>query len=320
MQSHFNHDDADIEVDEALSGAHGEKQFAGAYHNQTGNRTINFSVLVVLLIVFVFTMKANLSSSNLNFKMEDKKIQVAHSFKFEIPEPEKKKEPPKPKPKQEIQKPKDRRPPTRRRAPEQFASAITPDKLQERDVKQDVSRDNLQEQAVVREVPTVQTPVIERTNQTVRQKVNEQARQVGAVISGDTSRVYAHTGIEVRNAPSLEVSHSELDPYHYQMVSLCLRLCVQSIFLRDTGTRQYNSDWLKVEKSADHNRLFIMHKGSWFALDVNRDRLNVLSDISFINIPSDYANRVENIESFFESITKRLCTMLNHEECLENLN
>ena len=235
MQSYFNRDDADVEANEALGDVHGDRHTAGEYSDQRGSRAINFSVLAVLLVVFVFTMKANLSSSTLDLKLEEKKKQVAHTFEFKIPEPEIKKEPPKPKPKKEIQRPKDRRPPTRRMAPEQYATVLKPDKLQERDVKQDEARENIQEQAVVREVPTVQTPVIERTQETVRQKADEKMRNVGAVISGDTTRIYASAGIEVRNAPVMEVSHSELDSYHYQMVSLCLRLCVQSIFLRDGG-------------------------------------------------------------------------------------
>lgn len=320
MQLYFNREDARVEVNEALKDASGDRHTAGEFHDQGGNRAVNLTVLLVLLVVFVFTMKANLSSSSLDLKLVEKKKQLAHTFEFKIPEPEIKKEPPKPKPRQEIPKPKDRRPPTRRHAPEQYATAIKPEKLQDRDMKQDQARENLQEQAVVREVPTVQTPVIERTQQTVRQNVNEQARQVSAVISGDTTRIYAAAGIEVRNAPVLEVSHSELDPYHYQMVSICLRLCVQSLFLRDTGGKQYSADWLRIDKSEGRNRLSIMHRGSWFVLEINKDRLDVLSDISFINIPSDYASRVGDIEVFFESVTKKLCTLLHYEDCMENLN
>ena len=324
MQSYFNSDDAEVELDAALNGNPREPYFAIDFDSNEAGNVIRFLVLATLLITFVFTLFLNLSSAHAKFELRDQKIKVANSFTIEIPEPVKPKIKELPKQqKKETPKPKDRRPPVRRRsAPQAYTNRAVPDEIQDRDMKQDINREHVEDKAVVRDMPAVQTPVIEKSDLVVREKASEQVRYASAVISSDTVREYSYEGIVVRDAPTVEVSHSQLDPYHYNMVDLCLRLCAQSIFLREGGgipEQKYSYDWLKIKKSGNENLMLFKHRGNWFEIAINTHKLKDLSDLSFVELPVDYIAQVGSVESLLEDITKRLCEILRHDDCLENL-
>jgi hypothetical protein len=319
MQSYFNHDDADIELDAVLNGNPTQKYLAADFDMDESNKWVKFLILASLLVTFVFTLKLNLSSAIPEFNLQDK-MKVVNKFTVEIPEEEKPKVKKIPKQK-EPPKPKDRKPPVRRKMPEAYVSRRKPIVEQQRDIKQDQAREQVDEKATVREMPTVQTPVIEKSDLAVRENANEQMRMVSADIASDTVRQYSYEGIEVRDAPTAEVSHSELDPYHYQMVDLCLRLCAQSIFLREGGgipQQKYSYDWLKIKKGPDGDAMYFKHKGQWFEFTINIDKLKDLSDLSFVEIPVDYGTQVGSVEVLFEDITRKLCAMLKHDDCLES--
>jgi hypothetical protein len=326
MQSFFNPDDARLEDDALISGNPIEKCLVNEY-TRTGDETGKFFILVGLLIVFIFVLKTNLSSSTPAFLVDLKGRNVASENKFvvEIIKPEIKKPKPKPEPPKEVPTKKVRRQVERtaRRAPEQVQQRVRRQpREQRREIKAEIDRKTEEEEIVQREMPQLTAPVIEKMELADRSQAKEPVRQVLAEISNDTLRSYEYGDIQVRNAPSMEFSHSELDPYHYQMVDLCLRLCAQSLFLRQSGNLKksdYGVNWLKVERGEDNNRMLINHDGSWVELTINKDRLKVLSDLSFIEVPVNIESQVGDVEYLFEDVTRKLCKLLKHEECFENL-
>ncbi len=321
MQAYFNYDDARVEVDYVLNGNPREKYFANDFLGDDAGNTVKFIVLCVLLVVFVFTLKSNLSSNVPVFDISRPKMNVEHKFVIEIPEEKKEIPRPRPIPKKEIPKPKDRRQPTRRTMPEMYASTQPVEVEDRRDIQKDLDREYTPEKAVVRDIPTVETPVIEMDDVVARENVTQEARLLSAVVAGDTVRQYSYEGIVVRNAPAVEVSHSQLDPYHYQMVDLCLRLCAQSLFLRDMGeaNKNYSYDWFKIRRSAQENILLFKYRGHWVELEIHTERLKMLSDLSFIEVPVEYTNQLGSLDDFVEEVTRNLCRVLKHEDCLENL-
>ena len=63
------------------------------------------------------------------------------------------------------------------------------------------------------------------------------------------------------------VSRIQLDPYHYQMVNICLRQCVRSMFMHtglDEMEQASSKDWLKVTRAAD-NYFEFKFGGRWVA-------------------------------------------------------
>jgi hypothetical protein len=321
MQSYFNQDDAWLEVDEVLNGNSHEKYNGSEFAADSVSSRMKFGVLATLLIAIVMILGTNLSSSVPTIVIDEHEVLIENSFTVEIPEPEPIKIKPPPKKKIEPPKPKDRKPPTRRKVPEQYASVMSTNVEPRRDMVEDKNREQIAEEAMVREIPQIQTPVIERSDLAVREKVADKIRQVSAVVTSDTVRQYSYSDIEVRNAPTALVSHSQLDPYHYQMIDICLRLCVQSIFLRErvgTASKDYNSDWLKVEKNNNQNNLLFKYRGNWLEFSINKDRLKVLADISFFGVPTNLGSS-EELDNLVEDITRKLCDLLNHDECLENL-
>ncbi len=322
MQSYFNNDDAEIELDAVLNGNPTQKYLAADFDMDQTSRWIKLLVLGSLLVALVFTLEMNLSSTIPKFKVDTDKLKIINKFTVEIPKEEKPKIKPPPKPKETPKpKPKDRRPPVRRKMPEAYVSRKKPIIEDNRDIKQDQVRDQVDEKATVREMPTVQTPVIEKSDLVVRENANEQVRMLSAAIASDTVRQYSYEGIEVRDVPTTEVSHSQLDPYHYQMVDLCLRLCAQSIFLREGGgipEQKYAYDWLRIKKGGNENALYFKHQGQWFEFTINTNKLKDLSDLSFVEIPVDYNAQVGSVEVLFEDITRKLCKILKHDDCLES--
>jgi hypothetical protein len=318
MQTYFNHDDADIETQSAISGSPREHFFAGEFTDGFNSGYSGFIIVTAVLGLFLLLFNANLSSSVPSINTEKPEVLLAHTFEIKIPEPV----PPKPKvePKKEKPKPKDRKPPTRRK-PEVYASTIKPEPEKKREIKTDEVREQIDEQATTREVPRIETPMIEPSEFKTREDISQEIRHVSASAGVDTVRQYSYGGIEARNEPTVEVSHSELDEYTYQMVNVCLRLCAQSIFLREAEglpAQNYPREWLKVEKG-NVNSIWFKYNGSWLKLSINTGRLTVLSDLSYIEIPADFGSAASNIDDLFGEVTKKLCRLLQQEDCLENL-
>lgn len=318
MQTFFSHDDVDIEAISAINGSPGERYFAAEFTDGYRTGYTGFIIITAVLAFCLMLFNANLSSSVPSIKTEKKEVLLAHTFEVKIPEPI----PPKPKvePKKETPKPKDRKPPTRRK-PKMYASTVKPELEQKREIKTDEVREQIDEKAATREVPRIETPMIDPSDLKTRENASQEIRHVSASVGEDTVRQYSYGGIEARHAPTVEVSHSELDEYTYQMVNVCLRLCAQSIFLREAEglpAQNYPQAWLKVEKG-NVNSIWFNYNGSWLELSINTGRLTVLSDLSYIEIPADFGSSAGNIDDLFEAVTKKLCRLLQHEDCLENL-
>lgn len=318
MQTYFNYDDANIEAFSSINGSPGERYFAAEFTNGYRSGYTGFIIITAVLAFFLLLFNANLSSSVPSIKNEKPEVLLVHTFEVKIPEPV----PPKPKvePKKEKPKLKDRKPPTRRK-PEVYASTIKPEPEKKREIKTDEIREQIEEQAATREVPRIETPMIEPSEFKTRDDVSQEIRHVSASAGVDTVRQYSYGGVEARNAPTIEVSHSELDEYTYQMVNVCLRLCAQSIFLREAEgfpAQNYPQEWLKVEKG-NVNSIWFKYNGSWLELSINTGRLTVLSDLSYIEIPANFSSATGNIDKLFGEVTKKLCRLLQHDDCLENL-
>jgi len=318
MQTYFNRDDADIEAFSAINGSPGERYFAHEFTNGYRSGYTGIIITAAVLAFFLILFNANLSSSVPSIKTEKPEVLLAHTFEVKIPEPV----PPKvkKKPEKKITKPIDRKPPTRRK-PEVYASTIKPEPEKKREIKTDEVREQIDEQATTREVPRIETPMIEPSEFKTRDDVSQEIRHVSASAGVDTVRQYSYGGVEARNAPMIDVSHSELDEYTYQMVNVCLRLCAQSIFLREAEglpTQNYPQEWLKVEKG-NVNSIWFKYNGSWLELSINTGRLTILSDLSYIEIPANFSSVTGNIDNLFGEVTKKLCRFLRHEDCLDNL-
>jgi len=319
MQTYFNHDDAEIEASAAINGNPREYFFAQDFADHGKGGYWRFFITTLILGTFLFVMNNQLSTKIPEINISKPKLVVAHTFNVEIPEPK----PPKVKkiPKKEITPPKDRKP-LRRKKPQTYASAVKPEIKKSREIKTDEVREQINEVAAVREVPRIETPVIEANDFKSRENAAMEVRHVSVSSGVDTVRHYSYGGIEERHVPTIEVSHTQLDQYHYQMVNVCLRLCAQSLFLRSGAgipEQKYPSDWLKVEKSNNRNSIQFKYNGSWLKLTINADRLTMLSDLSFVEIPANYASVADDIEELFSEVTKKLCRLLHHEDCLENL-
>jgi len=320
MQSYFNPDDARLEVHNIISGHSSKSFFTEGFPYNGRTESFKFLVLVSLLFVFILIMKYNLSSTEPVFILSPPKQQVDHSFTVEIPKPKIKKIE---KPIVKIQKPKSRKPiAPKRRSAEAYAATYNPQIKESRDLKQEQNREQLTETAVARAIPSIESPVIELDAKADRAQASDQIRQVSEVIVSDTVREYAHAEPGERHAPDIEFSHTELDPYYYQMVDICLRLCAQSIFLRQNvgdGDQRFSSNWLKVDTGDNNNSMLIKHQGRWVKFIINTSRLQVLSDLSFIEIPGEYSDSFNDLQYLFEDVTRKLCKHLSHTDCLENL-
>jgi len=175
MQSYFNYYDVNIETDAVIDGNSSQRFLVNDIPERQVGETYKFIILLGLMVVFTLVMKANLTSSQPIMAEIRSPRTILHNFIVEIPKPEPPKVKKLPEKKAETPLPKDRRPRSRRAAPEMYAATEVPDRIFDRNVDTAKKREKANEQAVVREIPAVQTPVIEAST-SVRQKATDQVR------------------------------------------------------------------------------------------------------------------------------------------------
>jgi hypothetical protein len=134
-----------------------------------------------------------------------------------------------------------------------------------------------------------------------------------------TASEYAASPVvgEQRSLSESGLSRVKLDPYHYQMVSVCLRQCVRSMFTRAGLDKQEQADareWLKVSRAASSYFEFRFGK-RWIRLQVDVGLLGDISSIDFVRVPANCGDA----ESLLEDATRRLCSLLRYDDCFAKL-
>ncbi len=324
MQPYFDRLDAELEFETLVTRSHSK---ADPSTDETPRRSSVRRILDILGLGIVMSIAGMLLAAHLGsampspYEFKSKKKPAETRFVIEIPPKEKEK--PKPKPKVEPPKPKvterlrsvpDSRM-TDRREP------IVEEKRREEVVDHD--RDIKSDKAQKRSLPAVRTPVIETkiesreaaSNDAIRYSALEhEADTIGGIMVADASG-------PARALPEEEdLSRIKLDPYHYQMVNICLRLCVKTMFTH-TGMneteRQTSSKWLKVVRGSEEYFSF-RHRGGWVRFNVNASELSEIANLNFVEIPYSAASD-GTVNELLESVTRDLCRILGYDDCFEQL-
>ncbi len=324
MQAYFDRHDAELELDTFVTKSHSKADALAGDQERSfpRRRLLDVLSLSALLGVAVVLMLAHIGAA-VPAKMptvEKKKLSKA-SFVIEIPPMEK----PKPKPKPEIQPPKPEVTKRLRSIPDSRLNEVKPVVKQDRrqpseeNEKRSVSRESSQKRAM----PAVRTPVIadqmeiqqrNETNETLRYAyVSDMADTIGGFVN-------VESGTDSRTFPEENVSHHvNLDPYHYRMVSLCLRLCVKSMFTHsgmNRAERRLSNGWLEVDRGEDEH-FSCLHEERWIRFDVRSDLISDISNLDFVDIP--YGMSDNDINLLLEEVTRRLCRLLGYDVCFEQL-
>lgn len=327
MQAYFDYDDAQLEFETLVTRS---TPTAGATSNSLKNDTVyrrlmgSFAVTLVLCAL-AYVLTAHLGSAACP-EVTEQVRKPAHQagFVVEIPQAIK----PKPKPKEtppppKIEKPKPverlRSVPDRRTdVSRQLAERKT------REVKSAPSdRSVNKEQLSRRAMPAVQTPMVDVKEETLnREEATESLRYAAVDAAADTIGGFADAVTESysRNLPEEAISHIDLDPYHYQMVNLCLRLCVKSMFTH-SGISQEEKDasagWLKIVRG-DNDYFSIKYGGEWMRFDVYRNQLSDISNLNFVHFPG-FGGSSDAGNSMLEEVTRKLCSLLGYDDCFSKL-
>ena len=172
-------------------------------------------------------------------------------------------------------------------------------------------------------MPAVETPVIE-TQPDILQR-DEAAEAVRyASVSGVADTIGGFRNVaqatDSRELPEEDVLRTQLDPYHYQMVNVCLRLCVKSMFTHvgmSRAEKENSGGWLKVVKETDEYFSYL-HKGEWVRFNVNSTYLNIISDVNFVKLPQMSTSN-SDVNPLVEEVTRKLCKLFGYDDCLERL-
>jgi hypothetical protein len=257
MQVYFDSSDAQLELEAYVTKSHSRADFSPAelQNGPIWRRILDIAGLTFVLLIACYLTVLQLASATIpESALKEKKISQA-GFVIEIPKLEKPK--PKPKPKPKVEPPKPKRVERLRSIPD---NTLRTDRVivskESRDVKQETDRSVMQEKSEKRALPAVQTPVVEvETEALDRNEADEGLRYAAVSGQADTIggfRNVVSSGTANREAPEEGISRIKLDPYHYQMVNVCLRLCVKSMFNRSgisKSERDAAEGWLKITRS-----------------------------------------------------------------------
>jgi hypothetical protein len=325
MQAYFDRGDAELEhqavVTKALSLTDAEHE---SRFNAFGRRryrsllcyAVGLGLLAMTVAVHIGSAEQALSQIVQEPESPDNR------FIIEFPEPE----PPKPKPKLKPEiKPEEPQPVERvRSVPDRVTQTIKPqERSREREEEHIVDRDAQTESTVKRSLPAVTTPTI-AVSETAGQRefVQENIRQTTVSDFADLRGDYIpeEKAGKHRSAPETGLSHIQLDPYHYQMVNVCLRLCVRTMFTHsgiDEQERSASSDWLRIRREND-NFFEYRHGGRWVRFSVKTGSLGEISNIDFASVAGDWTSN-DGAQSLLEAATKDLCRLLGYDDCLKRL-
>jgi len=326
MQAYFDRFDAQLELEAFVTRSHSRADFNAAElrNGPTWRRILNIAGLAIVLTLAGYLAALHLGSANPpeNASKPEKKISKAN-FIIEIPPLEKSKPKPKPKPKVEPPKPK---PIERLRSIPDNTLATEKQIIvaDSRELTREDDRSVIHESSEKRALPAVQTPVIEvETDVLDRNEVSEGLRYAAVSAAADTIggfRNVVAAGITDRNLPEEGISRINLDPYHYQMVNLCLRLCVKSMFTR-SGVSQAEMDqsarWLRIVRGSDET-FTVLFRGKWVCFDVNTQEIGNISNLNFVDIPGRQVAGDE-VNMLLEEVTRKLCMLLGYDNCYDKL-
>ena len=135
---------------------------------------------------------------------------------------------------------------------------------------------------------------------------------------GTASERYTSNEVgEQRTMSESGLSRVKLDPYHYQMVNICLRQCVRTMFAHtgmDESEIAGSKGWLKVTRGND-NYFEFSSGGRWVRFFVNASLLGEISNIDFVRVSGSSAD----LESLYEDATRKLCHLLGYDDCFAKL-
>ncbi|MFH1891247.1 MAG: hypothetical protein ABIK83_01025 [Candidatus Zixiibacteriota bacterium] len=324
MQAYFDRFDAQLELETFVTRSHSGADFNAAElrNGPTWRRILNIVGLAIVLTIAGYLAAVHLGSANPpeTASKPEKKISKA-GFIIEIPPLEK----PKPKPQPKVEPPKPKPTERLRSIPD---NTMTTEKqiivADSRDMAKENDRSVIHESTEKRALPAVQTPVVEiETDVVDRNEVSEGLRYAAVSAAADTISGFRNvvaSGTTDRNLPEEGISRIKLDPYHYQMVNLCLRLCVKSMFTH-SGVSQTEMDqseqWLKIVRGSD-DKFSILFKGRWIRFDVNAQEIGNISNLSFVDIPGRQVAGDE-VNMLLEEVTRKLCMLLGYDNCYDKL-
>ncbi len=323
MQAYFDRDDAELERKCIVSRTASKADVVGGVLKVALDRRniVTATLTLAGLVLVSFLLAVYLGSLPLKSQIvSEARPEFTSKFIIELPRPA----PPKPKIKAKpFIKPPENKPIERFRSIPDRTTRVLQPKAQPRGRNEvrDAQRVAQQEASTTRSLPGTIAPVVAPTDEFVqRDLAQEQSeRSTSSVIrsNGNREPVGEVAARNTRAVAETGVSRIKLDPYHYQMVNICLRQCVRSMFVHtglDEQERVDSKDWLKVTRDAD-NHFDFRYGGRWVRLHVNVNLLGDISNIDFVRIPGDMGDA----ESLLEDATRKLCRLLRYDDCFAKL-
>ncbi len=353
MQAYFDRDDANLEAEALLTQSTSDRDAGDEVADFGRRRYLNLLGFTVALGLIAVFLAVHLGSIEPALSYQEPKFEKPEvRFEIEIPEPEVEQPKPKPKPKVEPPKPEPEKVERLRSVPDQKIQKIRQneklderrevretdrdvetevvknrvnDKIRERNEVRDNERDVKTESTSERSLPAVRTPkIVAQETVADRDVSHESIRQ--STVSGlakTTGDFVDEIAPQVNRGglPEEGLSRIKLDPYTYQMVNVCLRLCAQSMFTH-TGmsgeAQEGSSRWLKVSRGSGGNSFSYRFNERWVNVTVNVNSLTDISNLNFISIPSDLSGSGK-ADQFLKEVTRKLCTLLGYDDCVQRL-
>jgi hypothetical protein len=324
MQAFFDRYDAELEYETLVSRSRA-KADPSADSNSTDRsatrRGVDIVGLAVVLFIAAIVFANHIATANPEFHVQNqkKKVETA-SFIIEIPPPPKVEQKPLPKPPEPEPEPVERLRSVPDRRIEHKRKLVDTKK---RDTQKKQYDRNDDYQAAKRAMPAVSTPVIDESIEILERAASDD-RLGYAVLDANYDTIGAFTPSsgpsENRYSPDEDLSRIKLDPYHYQMVNVCMRLCLKSMFTRSGLSEQQadaSSSWLRVNRS-DNASFEYLAAGRWVEFRVFVKEITNISYINFVELPLD-GRSDSDINDLLENVTADLCGLLNYSNCLDQL-
>ncbi|MCK4656688.1 MAG: hypothetical protein KAT85_06630, partial [candidate division Zixibacteria bacterium] len=293
MQAFFDRYDAELEYETLVSRSRAKADPSADSNSTTRSatrRAVDIIGLSVLLFVAAIVFADHIATANPEFQVQkpEPKVETV-SFIIEIPPPPKVELKPLPKPPEPEPEPVERLRSVPDRQIEHRRKTVD---TKERDTQKRQYDRNTDNQVAQRAMPAVSTPVIEESIE-ILERVASDDRIGYAVLDAHYDTIGAFTQSagpnENRYVPDEDLSRIKLDTYHYQMVNVCMRLCLKSMFTLSGLSEQRadaSSSWLRVNRS-DNASLEYLAAGRWVKFKVFVKEITNISRINFVELPLD---------------------------------
>ena|GEM_PF-2564519 len=324
MQAFFDRYDAELEYETLVSRSQSKADpsaDSNSTHRSAIRRGADIVGLSVVLFVAAIVFANHIATASPEFDTQkpEPKVETA-SFIIEIPPPPKIEPKPMPKPPEPEPEPVERLRSVPDRQIEYKRKSID---AKERDTHRQQYDRNDDYQVAQRAMPAVSTPVIEESIEILERAASDD-RLGYAVLDAHYDTIGAFTPSsgpnENRNVPDEDLSRIKLDPYHYQMVNVCMRLCLKSMFTHSGLSKRQtdaSSPWLRANRT-DNASFEYLAAGRWVKFRVFVKEINNISHINFVELPLDGRSDSE-INDLLENVTADLCSLLNYSNCLDQL-